>query len=345
MKRPVFVVGCPRSGTTLLYSMLMAAGGFAVYRKETYFYDLLPRFPKLTAAASRQRFLRAYLQGYLGKVPGLHVERFVRDALSQCRRSADFLPFFMNGITTAQRMERWIEATPVHVLYMQEIKRAVPDALFLHVIRDGRDCALSNERQHWLATLPWDKRRSVGVAALFWEWTVRSGRAYGRVNPADYFEVRFERLIDDRRTTLERIGRFIDHDLDYDRIEQNPVHSLKRPNTSFREERDRPDFNPVGRWKDKCSPDDVRLCEMLIGSYLEELGYALARPEEHGERRIRSAVIRAVYLNYFSTRHLLKTRTPLGRFLASTNVWSEQPKAGEQPLLPVHAQAASCPPR
>ena len=42
MKRPVFVVGCPRSGTTLLYSMLLAAGGFTVYRKETYFYDVLP---------------------------------------------------------------------------------------------------------------------------------------------------------------------------------------------------------------------------------------------------------------------------------------------------------------
>ena len=40
MKRPVFVVGCPRSGTTLLYSMLVASGGFAFYRKETYFYDL-----------------------------------------------------------------------------------------------------------------------------------------------------------------------------------------------------------------------------------------------------------------------------------------------------------------
>ena len=55
MKRPVFVVGCPRSGTTLLYSMLVAAGGFAFYRKETYFYDLVSRFPRLTSARSRQR--------------------------------------------------------------------------------------------------------------------------------------------------------------------------------------------------------------------------------------------------------------------------------------------------
>ena len=50
MQRPVFVVGCPRSGTTLLYSMMMAAGGFAAYRKETYFYDLISRFPDLSRA-------------------------------------------------------------------------------------------------------------------------------------------------------------------------------------------------------------------------------------------------------------------------------------------------------
>ena len=53
MHRPVFIVGCPRSGTTLLYSMLVAAGGFACYRKETHFYAIAPRFPDLASPAAR----------------------------------------------------------------------------------------------------------------------------------------------------------------------------------------------------------------------------------------------------------------------------------------------------
>ncbi len=149
MKRPVFVVGCPRSGTTLLYSMLVASGGFAFYRKETYFYDLEARFPHLTSPRSRQEFLDKFLAGYLGRVPGLDVAPIAQKAVAECETTSEFLPRLMTAITEEQGMERWIEGTPVHVLYMDRIAQAVPDALFVHVIRDGRDCALSTDRQGW----------------------------------------------------------------------------------------------------------------------------------------------------------------------------------------------------
>jgi hypothetical protein len=246
----------------------------------------------------------------------------------------------MDGITLAQGMDRWIEATPIHVLHLHAIRRAVPKALFVHVIRDGRDCALSHTGQRWVPTLPWDRERRLGVAALYWEWMLRAGRAYGRVDPAGYCELRFEDLIADPRATLDRLGRFIDHDLDYDRIQQNPVHALKAPNTSFREERDRPDFNPIGRWKDRCSPADLRLCEQLIGPSLEELGYELTtRADGAGQSRRR--VMRAIYVRHFTTKHWLKTQTPLGRLLTSTRIWAEQPKAGEALVRPTPSRHAA----
>ena len=158
--------------------MLVASGGFAFYRKETYFYDLEARFPSLTSSRSRQEFLDKFLAGYLGRVPGLDVEPIAQKAVAQCERTSEFLPRLMTAITEQQGMERWIEGTPVHVLYMDRIARAVPDAVFVHVIRDGRDCALSTDRQGWAPPLPWDARWRVGVAALFWEWMVRSGRRY-----------------------------------------------------------------------------------------------------------------------------------------------------------------------
>jgi hypothetical protein len=334
MKRPVFIVGCPRSGTTLLYSMLLAAGGFAVYRKETFFYNVVHHFPDLRGARSQQRFLTHYLQGYLGKVPGMDVEPFVRRALAECRNPSDFLPRLMDGITRTQGVDRWVEATPAHVCHMQQIKAAVPDAVFVHVIRDGRDCALSTDRQQWLATLPWDKRRSLGVAALFWEWMVRQGREWGRRHTRDYLEVRFEHLVADPHATLNRIGRFIDHDLDYDRILQNPVHSLEQPNTSFRDDRERAAFNPVGRWKSKCSADDIKLCERLVGPYLQELGYELAYPDEQLSSRVHAHLMRTLYLSDLTLKHWLKTHTPLARFLIRTSVWAEQPRADEGAHFP-----------
>jgi hypothetical protein len=330
MKRPVFALGCARSGTTLLYSMLLASGGFAVYRKETHFYDLAPRFPNLTSPGAQQTFMKEFLHGYLGKVPGLDVEPFVRAALSECRTAHDFLPRLMDAITRAQGAERWVEATPAHLLYMNQIAAAVPDALFVHVIRDGRDCALSNSSQGWIATLPWDKARVMGVAALYWEWMVRQGRAYGQAHPERYLEVRFEELVDNPRATLARIGEFIDHRLDYDEIQQHPVHAMSNPNTSFRDERKRGEFHPVGRWKSRLSPENLRLCESLVGAYLDELGYTLALPEAAHVPDARARLMRVFYMREYATKHWLKTRTPLGRFMTRTTAWAEQPRAGER---------------
>jgi len=211
MKPPVFVVGCPRSGTTLLYSMFMAAGGFAVYRKETHFYHLAPGFPRVLTERTRRRLKEQYMAGYLGKVPGLAVEHFVDRALDASRTYEEVLPHLMGAITHGQEMERWVEATPTHVLYMREIERAVPDALFVHVIRDGRDCALSYDRQSWTSTLPCDRRHRVGIAALYWEFMVRAGRTFARDHQRDCLEVRFEDLIEHPRETLSQVGGFLHH--------------------------------------------------------------------------------------------------------------------------------------
>jgi len=337
MKPPVFVVGCPRSGTTLLYSMFMAAGGFAVYRKETYFYHLASGFPRVLTDRSRRRLKEQFMAGYLGKVPGLPVEHYVDRALDASRTYGEVLPHMMDDITRDQGMERWVEGTPTHVLYMQEIKRAIPNALFVHVIRDGRDCALSYDKQGWTSTLPTDRRHRVGVAALYWEFMVRTGRAFGRERPRDYLEVRFEDLIERPQETLTQIGGFVHHDLDYSRMVENPIHCLKAPNTSFRGSAD----SPIGRWRQQEAAPDVAVCESLVGPYLDELGYPRSGSEPHGSWSLSERLIRASYLAYFSAKRRLRAQSPLRRALTSTQIWAEQPRAGEEPIRPMASVSAA----
>jgi hypothetical protein len=340
MKPPVFVVGCPRSGTTLLYSMFMAAGGFAVYRKETHFYHLAPGFPRVLTERTRRRLKEQYMAGYLGKVPGLAVEHYLDRALDASRTYEEVLPRLMDAITRAQKMERWVEATPTHVLYMREIKRAIPNALFVHVIRDGRDCALSYDRQGWTSTLPSDRRHRVGIAALYWEFMVRAGRTFGRDHQRDCLEVRFEDLIEHPRETLSQVGGFLHHDLDYDRMVQNPIHCLKAPNTSFRHSKDLK-FAPVGRWRQKEVAPDVAMCEALVGRYLDELGYPRAGSDRHQHVTSGAHLLRASYLGYFAAKRRLRAHTPLGRVLTNTRIWAVLPRAGEAPIHPVDSVPAA----
>jgi hypothetical protein len=308
---PVFVVGCPRSGTTMLYHMLLSSGGFANYRSESNVFNLLiPKFAGMRSAADRKALLSVWLKSKLFRVSGLDPDEISTRIMSECNSGGDFLRIVMQQIARNQGVARWADCTPEHLLHMQEIKRQIPNALFIHIIRDGRDVALSYVKQGWAHPLPWDRNDLLGVAGLYWEWLVRSGRQQARHLGADYCEVRFEELIASPRETLSRLGSFIDHDLNYERIQRAGIGSVSKPNTSFSTEGGA-SFNPVGRWKTKMTAEELAAFEELIGGLLAQLGYELSSAADPTES-FRTARMRASYLRLFEAKHWVRTKTPLG---------------------------------
>jgi hypothetical protein len=321
-KAPVFVLGSVRSGTTLLYHMLLSAGGFAVYRSESNVFNLLePRFGDLHVRRNREKLMRAWLGSKLFQRSGLDADSIKTTVLAECHNAGDFLEGVMGEIARRQGVTRWAECTPEHLLYLPRIKQTIADALIIHIIRDGRDVALSAEKQNWVRPLFWDKSRPRFASALYWEWMVRKGRADGRKLGADYCEVSFEKLISDPRETLTQLGEFIEHDLDYDRILTSAIGSVTRPNTSFESETD-DEFNPVGRWRSLLTPEELANLEALVGDTLKELGYPLASQAAAVRNQASIRRMRTMYLNYFNSKLWLKTKTPLGRwFLTKDLSW------------------------
>ncbi|MGA7220679.1 MAG: sulfotransferase [Candidatus Sulfotelmatobacter sp.] len=307
---PVFVVGCPRSGTTLLYHMLLSAGGFAVYRAESNVFNLLvPRFRGMRSVSSRQDLLRVWLRSKLFRVSGLNAAEIGPRIISDCHGGGDFLRTVMGEVARAQGVSRWADCTPEHLLCMREIKRQIPDALFIHIIRDGRDVALSYARQGWTHPLPWD-RDELGVAGLYWQWMVGKGRRLGKRLGADYEEVRFEELVSKPQETLSRIGAFIGHDLDYEQIRRAGIGSVSEPNSSFGSEAGA--FNPVGRFKTQLSPERLAAFEGLVGDTLRELGYSLSSKAR--TTSLRAVRMRTIYPSIFEAKEWMKN-TPLSRFV------------------------------
>jgi hypothetical protein len=327
---PVFIVGSPRSGTTLLYHMLLSAGGFAVYRAEARVFDLLaPRFGDLSARSNREKLLRTWLQSRLFYRSGVSAEEIRSRVEMECRSAGDFLRILMESIAEKQGVERWAECTPVNVLYLDEIKRSFPQALVVHIIRDGRDVALSMERQGWVRPFPWDRGRAVLVAGLYWEWLVEHGRRNGSHLGKDYIEVPYENLVERPQETLTKLSSFIDHDLDHERIVQAGIGSVRNPNTSFRAEADGGEFKPVRRWEQELSRPDLAVLEKAVGPLLSELGYDLATPPGELQRASRPAGTRAAYRAWFELKHWLKARTPLGRYFVNLD-WLAPTTASEQ---------------
>jgi sulfotransferase family protein len=318
---PVFVLGSPRSGTTLLYHMLLSSGGFAVYRSETHVFNLLETaYGDLSKASNKRKLMKAWLESKLFQVSGLDARKTEARVIAECTNGGDFLRLVMGQVAQNQNVKRWADCTPDHLLYLRRIKETIPEALIIHIIRDGRDVALSMEKQRWIRPLPGSADQRLTVAALYWEWIVNRGRETGSMLAADYCEVHFEDLIREPRSVLGRLSAFIDHDLNYDRIHEVGIGSVLDPNSSFHDGASGEDFNPVARWRQALQQQDLIRLESLIGGTLRELGYPVGAAQPSKSELARLRKMRARYRKYFAFKLWLKTRTPIGKWLVTKDL-------------------------
>jgi hypothetical protein len=175
-RSPIFVMGCHRSGTNLLYDVLLSAGGFAIYRGLIPIYNMLiPRFGSFANRGNREKIVATWLRSKGFRRAEISSEQLLARVRNDCRTGGDFICAVMDAVAKSQQMERWALYSPGNVLHIERIKRDIPNALFLHIIRDGRDIALSLKKMGGFAPLPWDRSQtdSLVATALYWEWMVR----------------------------------------------------------------------------------------------------------------------------------------------------------------------------
>jgi LPS sulfotransferase NodH len=314
-RRPVFVMGCHRSGTNLLYDTLLSAGGFAVYRGYLPIYKtLIPRFGSLENPRNRDKIVATWMQSKGFARAGVEAGPLSSKLLAECRNGGEFMRIVMGEIAQSQGAQRWAVYDPDSVLHVARIKREIPDALFVHIIRDGRDVALSLTKMGEFRPFPWSRRsRGLLETALYWNWMVHKGRHYGRQIPGDYIEIHYEELVTQPRPVLARLGDFLDHDLDYDRIQRTGLGRLRESNSSFQGD-GRETQNPVNRWKEGLTHQQVAALEDLIGPSLQEFGYPLSVDAEQRRAGFRWKCLASLYPRFLDTKLWLKLNTPVGRF-------------------------------
>src|SRR5215469_11946324 len=312
--RPVFVIGCPRSGTNLLYDTLLSAGGFAVYRGRLLVYQvLIPRFGRIDRLKDRAKMVTVWLRSKGFRRSGLDRAELAAKLMEDCHSGGDFVRSVMGEIARKQGVNRWAVYDPENVVRIEVLKREIPEALFVHIIRDARDVALSLRKLREFNPLPWSKKpRSLEEHALFWEWMVQRGLSYREKIADDYTEVRYEDLVANPKRTLDALSRFLDHELDYRRILSTSLGTMSRTNSSFGGEPDG-GASPVGRWKQRLRPQEVTRLEWYVGKTLERTGYALTGVAADWRPRIRDKFLRAVYPSFLNTKQRLKDKTVLRR--------------------------------
>ena len=176
MARPVFVVGCPRSGTTLLRQLLNAHPNLSC-GPETHFLSSMEEIEK-----SRWRELALF------GVSQSEWRSHVRDLFSWVHMQ----------FAEEHGKTRWIDKTPAYALILDFIDQLYPDCQVVHVVRNPRD-VIDSYRRRWGIRREW-----AGTQA--WPKYVRAAREFGKSHPEDrYIEVCYEDLVTDPRKAMQRL--------------------------------------------------------------------------------------------------------------------------------------------
>ena len=274
---PCFLVGCGRSGTTLLRLMLNAHPEVSIPQESHVIYKVARlrargRWPASVATDAGW----AHLVDTLAETPYLDSWEFDRapvrerlEALGERTHAAAFRALFDEYLD--QRGGTWWgDKTPQHVQYLLVLDRLFPGGKVVHVVRDGRDVALS------LMSRPWGPRR-MELAGYYWAWLVLSGVVAGAVlGPERYREVRFEDLVTHPEATLrglcDWLGLGFRHELlDYYRTDD--AVSYTRGGPVAKKLATPPDPGHTQRWRERMTPRDHRVFVRQAGGLLAPLGY------------------------------------------------------------------------
>ena len=285
-----FIVGCGRSGTTLVRAMLDSHPELAI-PPETKFIA--------TLGSTRRKY---------EKTKGFDVEAFVVDLQQHVRLGVrlgltheevaeafseqppvdypDAVRRVFSLMARQRGKTRYGNKSPIHVLTIPLLAELFPESRFIHVIRDGRDVACSYLSVDWGPD-------TVVDAALRWRRAVRKGREAGRqLGPGRYKEVRYEILVDDPEAELRTLCSFLDLPFNSVMLQYSDRAPEILDGVAFPEAHrslSLPPTKGLRDWMREMSRSDVARFESIAGRTLSAAGY------ERAVTRIRPDIRVAAY--------------------------------------------------
>lgn len=304
----IFIVGCPRSGTTLLQRIVNAHPRIAILH-ETHW---IPKFYKRGIGLTPEGWVTPEL-----------VERIIghrtfaklgigREALQGLLRTGGPVSYaqFVRGIydlyARGQGKPLVGDKTPEYGRKLGILHGLFPEARFVHLIRDGRDVGLSHlnwrvktDKLHWrLATWGQDP---VTTGALWWKWNVRLTQEAGQpLGPEQYYELRYEALVARPEEECSRLCAFLGVPYDEAMLRFHEGRTQRKPGLDPKEA-----WLPVTPglrdWRTQMPAPQIERFEAAAGDLLDELDYPRAVPQPRPEMMDRASRLRTLFIETVRT--------------------------------------------
>jgi hypothetical protein len=275
--RPIFVVGCPRSGTTMLQLMLHAHPRIAI-PPETRFllegYRRRREFGDLREAANRRALAHWIVRTRATKAHdlGLDGDALIEEIVAGPPTLGSAIGIVFRAYARRFGKARWGDKRPSYATNLDIVLRLFPDAQIINIIRDGRDCVAS------LKEMPWHQagiEQSISLWARSIDRTRRAGR---RLGDESYHELSYERLVREPEPMLRGLCDFLGEPFAPAMTEPASVAEVAVPAGKTWHERTRAAVSDerVASWRRRLTPAETGLCEAVLGRRLSACGYELS---------------------------------------------------------------------
>lgn len=210
-KTRLFLVGCPRSGTTLLQSMLAAHPQILSFPETKFFWYLIPLYKerwrrklKMVSQYFKPRlkefFVEEINRGYL-------LNKFSKFNLLRSQYTRQFIQI-LDELTTTEGKTIWLEKTPEHLLYIDYIEKNVPGVKFIHLLRNGIDVVASLHEVTQKYPEPWGGDCwNLNLCIRRWTEAVEISRQY--LHKSNHTLVKYEDIVTNPQAELVKLCGFI----------------------------------------------------------------------------------------------------------------------------------------
>ena len=242
----IFVIGAPRSGTTLIQSILCAHTKITGFSEETGFF-MLTDFCKIT----------------FDGVNNSEYQKIVEE-------SNDFVEVF-SEVAQLQLSKNpgaifFLEKTPQHVLQLGRLLRWVPKSKFINVYRDVRDSSISAMNFSGI-----EQGRDINKYLKYWNKCInaRLSQKSGRI-----LDVYYESFVSDSLVELEKIMSFIGLEYEASQLDSLNYSKNKRAGTpGFEKLNTKVNTDSIGKWKSILNKNQIKKIENKSGKLLKKIGY------------------------------------------------------------------------
>ncbi|MEM1168443.1 MAG: sulfotransferase [Cyanobacteria bacterium P01_H01_bin.35] len=263
-QKPVFVVGCSRSGTTLLQSLLATHSQIVSFPESKLFLYLVPETPSRRIFGIASRRVRSRLK------------EFFRSELKQPEVMLQFSPTtlfisqyvnkfvaVMDSLTKQMGKSLWLEKTPEHIFYVENIEKFIPGAKFIHIIRNGEDVVASMYELAQKYPKFWADKSNIDVCIDKWMRAVAASHKH--LHKPNHVMVRYEDLVENSQNQLVKLCNFMDVE-----FEENMLQSYHETASSVTLQREYWKENVYRKIEKPSSPKFERLFDESQRQYILE---------------------------------------------------------------------------